>query len=76
LERQFARTRFGADDDPVLAVLVDAHAEDRGVERGQRAGIGTVKHRFLQMTDHASILASAGGHGWTAVAVQANASPG
>src|SRR3954452_4020336 len=58
LERKLALAGLGADNDPVVAVLVDVHAQDRGVERGEFPGIGAVEHRLLQESDHASILAS------------------
>lgn len=56
LERELSGTRFEPDDYPVVAVLIDPHAQKPRVERRERPGIGAVQDRLLQFSDHASIL--------------------
>jgi hypothetical protein len=54
LERQLPGSRSAPDHDPVLAILVDPHAQDLGVERRERPRIRAVKHGLLQTADHRS----------------------
>src|SRR5262245_5954335 len=56
LEGELTGAGLDADDDPVLVVLVDTHAEHLGVERGQRPRIRTIDHRLFQPTNHADII--------------------
>jgi hypothetical protein len=60
LERQLTRAGLQTDDYPVVAVLVNAHAQDLRVEGSQRARIRAVKYGLLQPADHAGILAMLG----------------
>ena len=56
LERQVPRARLEPDDDPVTAVLIDAHAKNLRIEPGERSRIRAVQHSLLQPADHPHIM--------------------
>ena len=56
LERELPCARLKPDDDPVIAVLVDAHAKNLRIEPREGSRIRAVQHGLLQPTDHACIM--------------------